>query len=367
MIAPDLHVLVPGSLDQRTGGYIYDARMVAGLRRLGWRVVVHNLEGAFPDADEPARSSFIHTLAQLPDGARVVIDGLALGGLPAPVRANSHRLRILALVHHPLADETGLELRQRDRFAALEREALAACAGALVTSEFSVSRMEAFGVAPARVRAVPPGTEPVRPATGPGPDDPPRLLCVASVIPRKGQDVLVRALARLREPPWSCVCAGSLTRAAAYASAVQDQAREAGLARRIRFAGECEPEALEDLYHSSSLFVLPSHYEGYGMVLTEALARGLPVVSTTGGAIPYTVPADAGVLVPPGDDEALAGALGDLLWDAPGRTRNHASSSCDRRATLAAAARRHAANLPDWDQAAEAFAAATLELTPDGC
>ena len=362
MISPDLHLVVPGSLDQRTGGYLYDARMVAGLRRLRWRVTLHNLEGVFPEGDARALASLTRTLAALPDGARVLIDGLALGGHPTPVLANRGRLRILALIHHPLADETGLEAGQRDRFAALEREALAACAGVLVTSAFSARRIEAFGVPAARVRAVPPGTEPARPAEGPGPEAPPTLLCVASVIPRKGHDVLVRALTRLREAAWSCVCAGSLTRAPAYASAVQDQVREGGLAARIRFVGECEPETLDDLYHSSSVFVLASHYEGYGMALTEALARGLPIISTTGGAIPYIVPEEVGVLVAPGDDEALAEALGDLLVDAPG---GDGSTAAERRARRAASARRYAPRLPDWEQAAGAFAEATLELTPD--
>ena len=363
MTSPELHLVVPGALDQWTGGYIYDARMVVGLRRLGWRVTVHNLDGVFPDADDRARASFTRTLASLPNGARVLIDGLALGGLPAPAHANRGRLRMLALVHHPLAEETGLEPRQRDRFAALEREALAACTGVLVTSPFTARRMEALEVPATRVRAVPPGTEAVRPARGPHPDDPPRLLCAASVIPRKGQDVLVRALVRLRKAAWSCVCAGSLTRAPAYASAVQEQARQGGLAERIRFPGECTPETLDDLYDSSSLFVLPSYYEGYGLALSEAMARGLPVISTTGGAIPCTVPAEAGVLVPPGDEEALADALGELLSDVPGGGGIAADA---RRAQLATAALRHVASLPNWDQAAQAFANATLELTPDG-
>ncbi len=363
MISPEIHLVVPGSLDQRTGGYIYDARMMAGLQRLGWRVIVHNLAGEFPDPDDRARASLTRTLDALPDHARVLIDGLAMAGLPEPVRAHSKRLWILAMVHHPCADETGLDQRQRARFATLEREALGACDGVLVTSGFTASRMEAFGVHEARVRAVQPGTDPAPPAKGGGSEDPPGLLCVASVIPRKGQDVLVRALARLREARWSCVCAGSLTRAPVYAREVQQQAWAAGLADRITFVGECEPDALNALYDSSSVFVLPSHYEGFGIALTEALSRGLPVISTTGGAIPYTVPADAGVLVPPGDDEALAEALGELLPDARrGGSRNNALA---RRATLGAAARRHAACLPSWDQAAAAFAEAILDLIPD--
>ena len=197
-------------------------------------------------------------------------------------------------MHHPLADETGLDAARRARFAALERAALAACAGVVVTSAFSARRLEAYGVAPARVRAVPPGTDPVPLAAGPEPEDPPLLLSVGTVTPRKGQRVLAAALARLAALPWRCVCAGSLERDPGYAAEVTAFARETGLGDRLRFAGECGAAELDRLYHRASLFVLPSYYEGYGMALAEALARGLPVVSTTGGAIPHTVPADAG-------------------------------------------------------------------------
>ena len=357
MTAVGLHVVVPGPIDQQTGGYIYDRRMIEGLRGLGWRVDVHSVAGAFPAWDAAARARMAAVLAQLPDGARVVIDGLALGGVPAPVRAERERLRVLALVHHPLADETGLGASRQARLAALEREALAASAGVLVTSAFTARRLEAYGVAAGRVRAVRPGTDPARLAAGPAPGDPPRLLSVGSVTPRKGQRVLVEALARLAALPWRCVCAGSLERDPGYAAAAAAFAREAGVADRLRFTGECRAGELDHLYHRASLFVLPSYYEGYGMALADALARGLPVVSTTGGAIPHTVPADAGVLVPPGDEAALAGALRRLLVEPGG---------AERRATLAAAARRHARELPDWPEAARRFAEAILALTSVG-
>ena len=357
MSAADLHLLVPGPLDQRTGGYIYDARIVDGLRRRRWEVVVHELPGEFPAGDARARRSLAGALADLPAGGRVVIDGLAMGALPELVRPERPRLRLLGLVHLLLADETGLDAAQRDRFVALERDALAACTGVLATSDCTAGRVAALGVAPAVIRAVPPGTDPAPPAAGPGPGAPPQLLCVASVTPRKGQDVLVRALARLADRPWTCVCAGSLDRAPAFARAVEEQARAAGLAARIAFPGECGAEAVAALYAASSVFVLPSHAEGFGMVLTEALARGLPVVSTTGGAIPHTVPADAGLLVAPGDDAALAGALAKLLPAAPGGEPTRFA------ARLAAAARRHAASLPDWDAATDTFAAAVTDLT----
>ena len=343
-------MVVPGPLDQRTGGYIYDACIVDGLRRMGWHVVVHELDGTFPEGDETAHASLTGVLAELPDDTCVVVDGLAMGGLPQPLHAHSLRLRIVGLVHHPLAEETGLDARQRHRLAASERDALSVCRGVLVTSSKTAARLTAYGVPASRVCAVTPGTEPARRADGPGPGAPPQILCVGSVIPRKAQDVLVRALARLREKRWSCICAGSLTRDLRFARAVQTQAVDAGLTKKVRFVGECAPDTLDALYHSSSLFALPSYDEGYGMALSEALARGLPVVSTTGGAIPDTVPDGTGILVPPGDDQALATALDGLLTDAL------------RRRSLASAARRYAATLPDWDQAAAAFAEAVAAI-----
>ena len=356
MSAEELHLVVPGPIDQRTGGYLYDARMTSELTALGWTVVVHELMGSFPDGDARAESSLSQTLADLPERARVLLDGLAMGALPGPMHAERSRMRLLALVHHPLADETGTSAAERERLAALEREALAACSGAIVTSEYSAERLAAYGVPRRRVRPVPPGVDPAPPAQGPGPGEPPRFLCVGAVVPRKGQDVLVRALARLAHQPWSCVCAGSLTRDPSFARTVLRQVEETGLAERIRLVGERSAQDLEELYSSASVFVLPSHLEGYGMALAEAMVRGLPVVSTTGGAVPHTVPAGTGILVPPGDELALARALGLLLADREGARR---------RAELASAALEHGLTLPNWEQAAIAFERAVLELSDE--
>ena len=354
MTTPQLHLVVPGSIDQRTGGYVYDARIVWGLDAIGWDVVVHELAGRFPDTDTHALDSLRTTLAVIPSGARVVVDGLAMGSLPAPVTRHGGRLRILSLVHHPLADETGLDAAQRERLVRLESEALQACVGVIVTSDFTATRLQMLGISTDRVRVVRPGVDRARRAIGPGEGEPPCILCVASVTPRKGQDVLMRALGRLREASWSCVCAGSLGWEPAYAKRVQEQARASGVADRVHFVGECDADALDALYDTSSFFALPSYFEGYGMVLAEAMMHGLPVVATTGGAVPGTVPREAGVLVPPGDDQALADALGVLIRDPARRSR------CGE------AALRHANSLPGWDQAAAEFADAVLDLAPEG-
>jgi hypothetical protein len=205
--AAELHFVVPGPLGQLTGGYVYDARMVEGLRELGWRVQVHNLAGRSRRRRGRPRCLGA-TLASLPDGARVVIDGLAMGGLPAPIEAHAERLRIVSLVHHPLAEETGLSAAEPRRASRARAPGARACAGVIVSSAFTARGLEAYGVPADRIRVVVPGTDPARPAAGPGPGEPPMLLCVASVTPRKGHDVLVAALARVRDLSWTCVCVG---------------------------------------------------------------------------------------------------------------------------------------------------------------
>jgi glycosyltransferase involved in cell wall biosynthesis len=354
-VSDQLHFVVPGPLEQLTGGYVHDAHMVDGLRELGRSVRVHNLEGRFPDVDAVGRRALAAALASIADGAPVRVDGLALGGAPEPVEAHGRRLRRIALVHHPLADETGLSEMERLRFAATERHGLAQCAGVVVSSEFTARALAAYGVPADRVRAVLPGTEPAAPVVGPPAGRPPALLCVASLTPRKGHDVLVAALARVRDLPWTCVCAGSPDRDPAHADRVRRLVGEAGLGDRVLLIGEREGDALEELYRGASLFVLASHHEGYGMALADALARGLPVVSTTAGAIPFTVPADTGLLVAPGDPLALADALRALLGP-----QGEAA-----RARLSVAALRHAATLPTWKDSATAFASAIDELTDE--
>ncbi|RYF77721.1 MAG: glycosyltransferase [Comamonadaceae bacterium] len=175
-----------------------------------------------------------------------------------------------------------------------------------------------------------------------------RLLCVATVTPRKGHAVLLQALAGLRERAWHLHCIGSLQRDAATAAAAQAATESLGLTQRVSWHGEFDGEPLAAHYAQADVFVLASYYEGYGMVLSEALANGLPVVSCAAGAIVDTVPADAGVLVPPGDADALRAVLARLMDDAA------------HRAKLAAGAQRAAASLPSWRDSALAFEATLL-------
>jgi glycosyltransferase involved in cell wall biosynthesis len=334
-----IELVVAGALDQRTGGYIYDRRVVEGLRGLGRPVRVHELAGRFPVVDDLAIAAARAALDEMRAGGLPVIDGLALpafADLPMP-RA------WVALVHHPLALETGLGAVEAERLAAAERRALAAASRVIVTSAHTRRDLAGYDVEAARVGVVLPGTDPAPLARGSA-DPEPALLCVASLTPRKGHLVLLEALADLRDLAWRLTCVGSPDRDPAAAAAIGAAIARLRLEDRVQLIGERVEADLQPFYDAADLFVLASHHEGYGMVLAEALARGLPIVSTTAGAIPGTVPAAAGILVRPGDPEALARALRRLLTEP------------ELRARLAAGARAARRTLPTWSDAVSTFA-----------
>ncbi len=345
-----VHFLIPGDLETRTGGYLYDRRIMAGLATLGWRVDWRRLDASFPMPTPAALAEADATLAALPEQARVVVDGLALGAMPEIAARHRDRLRLVALVHHPLALETGLDEATSRRLYASERESLRHVRRVIVTSPSTARALADYAIAPERCAVVSPGTDPAPLAEGSG-EEAWVLLCVASLTPRKGHAVLFRALARLQALPWRLRCVGGADLDPVTAAGLRTLATELGLAGRIEFPGQLEAAALAVEYQRADLFVLPSYYEGYGMALAEALARGLPLVSTTAGAIPDTVPAGAGLLVPPGDEAALAEALARVMTEPDLR---------ERLATGARAARR---NLPDWPTACVRFATA-LETVP---
>jgi glycosyltransferase involved in cell wall biosynthesis len=331
---------IPGDLDTPTGGYAYARRVIAELRRRGRAVEVAALGDGFPRPTEATRRAAITRIATLAETATVVVDGLALGVLPelATVAAG----RYVALVHHPLALETGLSASQAERLRASERTALSGAAHVIATSATTARCLAAdYGVAAARMSVVHPGTDPA--PFGRGSGGVPALLSVGSLVPRKGHDVLLAAVGDLGDLAFHLTIAGDAGRDVATASAIAAQVSRMSFCDRVTLAGAVAPPALEKLYATADLFVLASRHEGYGMAYAEAIAHGLPVVGTRAGAIPEVV-GDAGVLVPPDDPAALAAALRPLLADTAAR------------AALAARARAAAARLPRWEDAGGAFA-----------
>mgnify|MGYP006265995943 CR=1 FL=1 len=338
----DWHFLVPGPLDRPTGGSHYDRRIIEGLRATGRTVGVDELPGAFPDADRIARAAATRALQRLPEGQRVVIDGLALGGLAECIGGQADRLRIHALIHHPLADETGTTPERARALLEAESRAIALAERVITTSDFTARRLETLGLHTGPVTVIPPGCDPRQRASGSA-HGTPRLLCVASLTPRKAQHRLLEALATLTDRPWFCELVGTPELDPDYAAMLNDQRRALGLVDRVAFAGAVGPAALDAAYQSADLFILPSHYEGFGMVISEAIAYGLPVITTTGGALATTLPTGAGIAVSPDDASALGGAIASLLDDA------------GRRHQLTLGARRARERLSDWDQRVQQF------------
>lgn len=338
----DFTLIVAGDPGQLTGGYVYDARIVKALRTHGWEIDVIGLDGRFPEPDAVASHALDSALTALPDGSQAVIDGLAMGGLPAIVERHASRLAITALVHHPLADETGLGAPEQQRFRISETRALAAVGHVIVTSVYTARRLADFAVPAEKIAVIEPGVELGQLASGDG-SGTPRLLCIATITPRKGQDLLVEALSGLTSLPWQCDLIGALDRADAYVDEVRKAIDAHQLGERIQLLGSQPTDRLTEHYRQADLFVLPSHYEGYGMVITEALAHGLPVVTTTGGALAHTLPDAAGIKVPPGDVTALRDALKRMLEE-PETYRRYQTGAREIRDTLG-----------DWNRAADAF------------
>jgi glycosyltransferase involved in cell wall biosynthesis len=311
MSARALEFVIPGDLQAATGGYVYDRRMIAGLRQLGWQVTTHTLDASFPQPTAGALAQAQATLARLPDQALVLLDGLALGAMPHIVHPHAKRLRLLALIHHPLAAESGLAATQALDLARSERLALQAMRHVLVTSHATRQALLPYGVDPARVSVVEPGTDaaPLAPRRH---GNTLHMLCVATLTPRKGHDLLFEALAPL-SPHWQLTCVGSLTRSPATVEALRHQLRRLRLDRQVTLAGEVDGTTLAQWYAQANLFVLPTRFEGYGMAVAEALAHGLPVISTPVGAIPELVGSQAGLLVAVEDVTLLRAALDRVL------------------------------------------------------
>ena len=338
--APDrsVHFVMPWSVHDPSapsGGNIYDLRMCRELPGMGWQVHEHTVDGTWPHPGEAARAELEQLLTGLADGTAVLLDGLVACGVPEIVVPHAGRLGLAVLVPLPLADETGLDPGTAAELDALERETLRAAPLVVATSRWSADRLVAHhGLDPGRVRIAAPGTDPAPLAPGSG--GVPRLLCVASVTPRKGQHRLVEALAELTDLAWECVFVGGVGQAPGYVARVRETIEKTGLDDRVRLVGPQSGAKLEASWARADLLVLASYAETYGMAVTEALARGIPVLATAVGGIPEAIGRAPGgdvpgVLVPPDDQEALVAALRHWLSDP--RSRHGLKTAAHRRRT----------------------------------
>lgn len=345
-----IHLLVPGPFEAISGGYIYDRRMVEGLRALGESVEVVELPGSHPAPDEAATEGARAALHALPPDARILIDGL---GLPAflPLAQELSARRAVALIHHPTALEHGFPEATRTVLKSKERALFGAVARIVCTSPLTARRLpEEFGADPDRIGVVEPGTEPAPRAQGSGGPGC-AILSVGTLVPRKGHDVLLRALARLTDLDWSLTIAGDERRDPVHAHGLRALAEELGIQGRVTFAGEVTGEALQALYAGADLFALATRWEGYGMAAAEAMARGLPLAITAGGAIAEVVAEGSAIVSPVDDHASLSKGMRRPIFDAA------------LRAEMAEASWAGGQRLPRW---ADRAAALRAELAKAG-
>lgn len=300
---------VPGSLDAKTGGTIYDKRIIGGLRARGWRVDVISLDD----------------LASVDDRTVVVVDGLSYKAGPDRIEREASRLSFVALVHLPLALEVGIDAVEAQRLRSLERRILGVMPRVIVTGRATIGMLDGYDVSADRITVVEPGTDRAPLARGSG-STTVHLLSVAAVTEGKGHGLLLRALSNVSARDWMLTCAGRIVQPIETAD------------QRVTFAGELDDQRLAEAYDRADLFVLATLRETFGMAAAEAVAHGLPVVSTRTGSIPDIV-GDGGLLVDAGDEVAMSMALGRAIGDVSLRQQ------------LAAAARRQRARLKSWDEA----------------
>ena len=339
---------IPGDLATPTGGYAYDRRMIELLPACGMSVHHVALPASFPNPTEDDLAQTERLLRSAPEGAILLIDGLAYGAMPADLIRRLGR-RIVALVHHPLGLEPGLGPEREEALLQSEIVALGEARWVITTSMATAHLLaEEFDVPSNRITVAEPGTEPAPRANGTG--TPVELLAVGAVSPRKAYNVLVDALSGLRHRDWHLTIAGALDRAPETTGALRAAIAAAGLDDRILLAGAVSDAELATLYDRTDVFVSPSLFEGYGMVLAEAMARGLPIVASTGGAAAETVPESAGLKVEPADARALRDALEAMIVD-PTLRRSFADGAW-------AAAR----TLPRWSDTASRIAEVLTEV-----
>jgi glycosyltransferase involved in cell wall biosynthesis len=333
-----VHFVVPAGIDdpaRPSGGNVYDRRIARGLVAAGWTVHLHEIPGSWPRPDAPALDALAAAVGGMTDGAVVLLDGLVASSAPEVLSSSADRLRLVVLVHMPLGQER-------------ERTVLSAATSIVTTSAWARQALLTLYSLPSHlVHVAEPGVDSADLA--PGTEDGGALLSVAAVIPGKGHDLLLDALATLADLRWHCLCVGSLDRDSAFVDGLRRRLLASGMHGRIRFSGPQAEAELARSYAAADVLVLPTRMETYGMVVAEALARGLPIVAADVGGVPEALGRGVwgtrpGLLVPPGDPAALRDALRAWLEDAGLRRR------------LRTAARERRGSLRDWSATTSAVA-----------
>jgi glycosyltransferase involved in cell wall biosynthesis len=336
-----LHFVVPDGIydpARPSGGNTYDRNLYREFTSLGWSVHEHSVPGFWSEPDTSSFAALEATMLRIPDGGLALLDGLVASPSPHVLVPHARRLRLVILVHMPLGLRPGVD--HADESLMRERAVLSAADAVVTTSGWSRDRLtELYDLPADRLHVAEPGVQPSELATGTATGE--ALLTVAAVIPDKGHDVLLNALARIPDLSWRWACVGSTDRNSEFVDALRRRSREHGLADRVLFAGTATGADLDRAYAEADAMVLASRAETYGMVVTEALARGMPVIATGVGGVTEALGRGGdgtrpGLVVPADDPTALADALRSWLTDA------------DLRARLRQAARERRDSLRGW-------------------
>lgn len=347
--------VVPGPLATRTGGSIYDRRIVEGLRARRWTVPVIELDAVAHPLAPPIYTS-PPKFSAIPDETVVLIDGLVFGTMPHIIEHEAWRLRFVPIVHMPLANTPGLTRGEGAWLSNLERRAMQHARHIVVTGNKSKAAVQdlAGWTDDTRITRIPPGADRRDQSDWSRPESTRLwLLCVANLTPGKGHEILLKALAETTDIDWTLACAGSESLDPQTAVRLRKLADDLGIASRVLWRGELGDAALDDAYATADLFVLPTRSETYGMAVADAIAHGLPVISTRTGEIPSIV-GDAGLLAEPGDAAGFAALVREVVSEAA------------LRQTLRERARKAAERLPTWDQAVGAMEVVLTKVTERG-
>jgi glycosyltransferase involved in cell wall biosynthesis len=334
-----LYFLITGNLHSLTGGYLYNTHMINGLKEKGYTVNVLATDWQWKDIDELEKICR-YNLEKLPHGTCIVVDSLILASLHQIIQEFRKRLIFLGLIHLPSSYDilSGVQ----GELAREELIALDHVRQVIVTGRFTFDLLCHAGLNPVKIRIVEPGTD-LFPRKKRYKAVPSELLCISNYSSLKAQDMMIRALYRLADRDWTLHLYGSMDRDREYTASVRSLIQQLKMEHRIYMHGIVERDEISGVFLNADLFLLPSLFESYGMVLTESLAHGIPVVTTLAGNLPCTVPAGMGLLIEPGNEEQLAEAICSL-FDDPKKYSN-----------LCAAASQYFRQVRSWEKAVTDF------------
>lgn len=309
-----LHFLIPGDINTLTGGYVYDKIIIEGLEKLGYSVTVHQLSNDFPFPSKENLKKCEVVVKNIPTDNPVFIDSLAFGPMHKILLLNRGKNPVIPIMHLPLPKNPNFSKAEQDQFILPEQNALKLAVKIIAVSGFTKQIIMDYGIEASKIEIITPGFS-YLPRKASFPDFPEKILCVGSYLPGKGQLLLVKALAKIRHLKWTLTMCGIQDFDPHYFKKIQSEIETEKLGSRIFVNPPVSGESLSKAYLEADLFILPSYFENFSMALNDALYCGIPVITTDGGGIPFSVPHNMSVIVPKGNENELKQAIEKVLTD----------------------------------------------------